>query len=43
MLDLPLLYRTDPEQVKRLQARYGEIDQERLDGLARWEVLEAKQ
>ncbi len=36
------LYRTDPEQVKRLQARCDEIDGELLAAMARWEELEAK-
>jgi len=36
------LYRTDPEQVKRLQARCDEIDGDLLAAMARWEELEAK-
>ncbi|MGD9788513.1 MAG: ATP-binding cassette domain-containing protein [Sulfuricellaceae bacterium] len=37
------LYRTDPERVKTLQARYAILDEELLAALARWEELEAKQ
>jgi ATP-binding cassette subfamily F protein uup len=37
------LYRTDPERVKALQARYGAIENELMESLARWEALEAKQ
>jgi ABC transport system ATP-binding/permease protein len=36
------LYRTNPEEVKRLQARYDQIDELLLTSLARWEELEAK-
>jgi ABC transport system ATP-binding/permease protein len=37
------LYRNAPEQVKALQARFGEIDALLLTLLERWEALEAKQ
>ena len=37
------LYRDDPGAVKVLQARYGEIEAQLLDLLARWDALEAKQ
>ena len=36
------LYRTNPEEVKRLQARTAEIEEALLAALARWEELEAK-
>ena len=39
----PALYRSQPEQVKTLQARVIAIDSELLAVLARWEELESKQ
>ncbi|MHB1592547.1 MAG: ATP-binding cassette domain-containing protein, partial [Sulfuricella sp.] len=36
------LYRANPEEVKRLQARTAEIEEALLTALARWEALEAK-
>ncbi|MBS4098411.1 MAG: ATP-binding cassette domain-containing protein [Sulfuricella sp.] len=36
------LYRTNPDEVKRLQARYDAIDELLLSSLGRWEELEAK-
>jgi len=36
------LYRTNPDEVKRLQARNAEIEDELLMALARWEALEGK-
>ena len=36
------LYRTNPDEVKRLQARNAEIEDELLVALARWEELEGK-
>jgi ATP-binding cassette subfamily F protein uup len=37
------LYRANPDEVKRLQARTAEIEEALLPALARWEELEAKQ
>jgi len=37
------LYRANPEEAKRLQARTAEIEEALLAALARWEELEAKQ
>jgi ATP-binding cassette subfamily F protein uup len=37
------LYRANPEEVKRLQGRYAEIEAGLLGLLSRWEELEAKQ
>jgi ATP-binding cassette subfamily F protein uup len=37
------LYRTDPEKVQILQARYAAIESELMESLARWEALEARQ
>jgi ATP-binding cassette subfamily F protein uup len=37
------IYRSSPEEVKRLQARNAAIEAELLAVLARWEELEAKQ
>jgi ATP-binding cassette subfamily F protein uup len=39
----PELYRGDPLEAKRLQARFAEIEDDLLASLARWEELEAKQ
>ncbi len=36
------LYQSQPDEVKALQARFAEIDEEMLQALARWEELEAK-
>ncbi|TCV79020.1 ATP-binding cassette domain-containing protein [Sulfurirhabdus autotrophica] len=36
------LYQTQPDEVKALQARFAEIDEEMLLALARWEELEVK-
>jgi ATP-binding cassette subfamily F protein uup len=36
------LYRANPEEVKRIQARTAEIEEALLAALARWEELEAK-
>jgi ATP-binding cassette subfamily F protein uup len=38
----PELYRSDPEAVKTVKARYGEIEQELLELLERWETLESR-
>ena len=38
----PELYRSDPEAVKTVKARYGEIEQELLELLERWETLETR-
>jgi len=37
------LYRTDPAQVKKLQARFAEIEDALTEALGRWEELEARQ
>ncbi|MDD5330785.1 MAG: ABC transporter ATP-binding protein, partial [Sulfuricella sp.] len=37
------IYRTDPDAVKRLNARTGEIEEALLAAMTRWEELEAKQ
>ena len=37
------LYRTDPDKVQALQARYAAIEGELMESLAHWEALEAKQ
>jgi len=37
------LYRSAPEEAKRLQARHAEIDDSLLASMTRWEELEAKQ
>ena len=37
------LYRTNPDEVKRLQARSAEIDEALLVMMQRWEEIEAKQ
>ena len=37
------IYRDDPQEAKRLQARNNVIEEELLEALARWEELEAKQ
>ncbi|MDP1896353.1 MAG: ABC transporter ATP-binding protein, partial [Sulfurimicrobium sp.] len=39
----PDIYRSDPAEAKHLQERVNVIDEELLEALARWEVLEAKQ
>jgi ATP-binding cassette subfamily F protein uup len=36
------LYRTQPNEVKRLRERFSEIETELMTALARWEELEAK-
>ncbi|MGH8728625.1 MAG: ATP-binding cassette domain-containing protein [Burkholderiales bacterium] len=36
------LYRTKPDEVKQLRARYSEIENELIATLARWEELEAR-
>ena len=38
----PDLYRSDATAVKTLRARYGEIEEQLLRLLERWELLEAK-
>lgn len=37
------LYKSNPDQIKTLQQRYDDIDNEMVELLSRWEVLEAKQ
>jgi len=39
----PELYRSDPQAVRAVQARYAEIEELLLQLLARWEQLEARQ
>jgi len=39
-LEDPLIYQTDPTEVQRISARLGEIDDELLELLERWESLE---
>jgi ATP-binding cassette subfamily F protein uup len=39
----PQLYRSDPEVVRTVKARYAEIEEQLLELLARWEELEARQ
>jgi ATP-binding cassette subfamily F protein uup len=36
------LYRDQPEQLKQLQARFGDIEEQLMQALSRWEELEAK-
>ena len=38
----PQLYRSDPEEVKRLRARYAQIEEELTLALERWTALEEK-
>ena len=38
----PALYREQPEQVKAMQARFAEIEEQLMQALSRWEALEAK-
>jgi ATP-binding cassette subfamily F protein uup len=38
----PDLYRSDPDEVKRVQARYAQIEQELTRALERWTALEEK-
>ncbi|MBX9810692.1 MAG: ATP-binding cassette domain-containing protein [Burkholderiales bacterium] len=42
-LAAPALYRDQPERVKTLQQRYAAVEDELMQSLARWEVLEAGQ
>jgi ATP-binding cassette subfamily F protein uup len=37
------IYRDDPDRAKALQQRYAAIEKALMEGLARWEALEAKQ
>jgi ATP-binding cassette subfamily F protein uup len=39
----PALYRDEPQRVQGLQRRYGEVEEELMQCLARWEALEARQ
>ena len=39
----PGLYRADAQEVKRVKARYPEIESELLQALERWTELEAKE
>ena len=39
-LEDPLIYQTDPTEVQRISARLGQIDDELLELLERWEALE---
>lgn len=38
----PELYKNGPEQANQLNARYAEIDEQLLEALEKWEVIEAK-
>jgi len=38
----PELYRTQPEEVQKLNQRFAEIDQLLMDSLERWEAFEAR-
>jgi ATP-binding cassette subfamily F protein uup len=38
----PDLYRSDPEEVKRVQARYARIEEELMQALERWTALDEK-
>ncbi len=38
----PGLYRSDPEEVKRTRARYAQIEEELMQALERWTMLEEK-
>ncbi len=38
----PELYRTQPEEVQRLNTRFAEIDEQLLQSLERWEEIEAR-
>jgi ATP-binding cassette subfamily F protein uup len=37
------IYGSDPDKAMKLQSRFGEIEEELLEALGRWEELEAKQ
>jgi len=38
----PAMYRGVPEQMRQMQARFAEIEEQLMQALARWEALEAK-
>jgi ATP-binding cassette subfamily F protein uup len=38
----PALYKDQPDEVRRLNQRFAEIDTEMLDKLEKWETIEAR-